>query len=162
MNFVESKKEKMIRRTMSSAINLLLIASFIAAPTSIVLLPTPSFANPLPFPPAETAEILEGLRTGTLTATAVGNLKRMGKESLKNLVSVINRLNYRASLKGSTYRLVITGLLLTDDPSKFVVTVGVVNPEKPMEIREYNLGLFTEDRPRKKTSLQAPMDVVSE
>jgi hypothetical protein len=51
-NFKHVQKEKMIRRTTSSTMDLLLIASFIAAPTSIVLLPTVSLAAPLPFPPA--------------------------------------------------------------------------------------------------------------
>lgn len=165
MHFVKSDhgQEKMSRRTMSRAMNLLLIASFIAAPTSIVLLPTLSFAAPLPVP-SWIAKIIRGLKTGTLTEIDLKNLKDSGKGSFKNLISVVNRINQLAAYERAPLILDVHGIVSPTNRSKVGVRVSIVNPDDGRVIRTYYLGLFNDDYrgTTKDASTQAPMANVSE
>lgn len=147
MHFDQSshgQKEKIIRRTMSSGMNLVLIASFIAAPASIVLLPTLSFAAPLPFPPTRAPKwmlaIVEHLKTtGELTQTDLDTLILKGGGGHKNhlvsyktLASIINRINQLAAQEKLSLRLKLdawagTKKLVFGD--KAAITVAVIKDE---------------------------------
>lgn len=143
MCFVESKharKEKITRRTMSSVVNLLLIASFITAPTSIVLLPTISFAAPLPAPTWMT-KILDNLKKGELAQSDLDTLGKKSKPSFNKLISIISRIDRLAVQQNSAFRLDVEGIGLPNDPSKVGTWVKVISQETEMQIAEYNTGV---------------------
>jgi len=166
MHFVKSKHVQngsMIRRTMSSSMNLLLVASFVAAPASIVLLPTISFAAPIPFPPTWMLPILASLKSGKLTSNDIDILKKKGNNSYKTLVSIINRIDQLAVQHRLPFRLEIPDILPSIGPDTVALKVIVVDSKTGKQIGEYDLGPATEDLgPMKKTSLQAPIGMVSE
>lgn len=171
MYFVESKHgrtEKMIRRTMSSAMNLLLIASFMTAPASIVLLPTLSFAAPLPLGPAWMLKIVANVRGGRLTSDDIQTLRdkskdAFGRYSYKNLISIISRIDQIGVQQNSPYRLDVHGFLLPDDKSKVAAWIKVISATSG-DTDEYNGGVYVDDtrKPMKKTSLQESMVDVTE
>src|SRR5262249_28544159 len=134
MNFVESK---MIRRTMASGLNPLLIASFIAAPASVVLLPTLSYAAPLPFAPLWMAQIVANLRHGRLLEDDIKTLIARGKESYKNLLSIISRINQLAAQQKLPYRLKIRASRQFLIRSRLAITVTVVNIKTKVESDAY-------------------------
>lgn len=155
------QKEKMIRRSMSSGINLLLIASFIAAPASNMFFPPISFAAPLPVPTWIT-KIVDGLKTGRLTKSDIDALKKNGAGSYKTLISLVSRINQLATAQKTPYRLDFSGILTVLDPSKVGVTGTVVDAATGKEIGEYDLGVWKYDLGPMKTSVQAPNAMVSD
>jgi hypothetical protein len=164
MNFVASDHgKKLIRRTMSSAMNLLLIASFIAAPASIVLLPPLSYAAPVPLGPTWMLKIVANLKGGKLTSDDIKTLRdqsknSLGKYSYKNLISIGNRIDELAVQQGSAYRLNIWGFGDPDDKTKIAGRVQVVT-EATGFTDEYVAGVFENDyrMPMKNTSIDDPM-----
>lgn len=143
MYFVEPKhaqKENITRRTMSSVMNLLLIASFVTAPTSIVLLPTISFAVPLPVPTWMT-RIVHNLRKGELTQSDLNTLEMKSKPSFNKLISIISRIDRLAVQQNSAFRLDVEGIGLPNDPSKVGTRVRVISQGTEMQIAEYNTGV---------------------
>lgn len=161
MHFADSnriQKEKTIRRTMFSGMNLLLIASFIAAPTAIVLLPPLSFAAPLPVP-AWVPKILDNLRYGTLSENNIDTLitlKERGGGSLKHLISIINRINELAAQQKISYRLVISLSRRFLNRSKVGVAVTVVD-STGKKFGEYDLGGATNDTGKPLRKILTPM-----
>lgn len=148
MHFVGSNRmqiEKLIRRTMCSGMNLLLIASFIAAPTSIVLLPTLSFANPLPFPPEWMTDFLYDLKTGKLTRRNLDAMNKKGKGSYKKVLSLINRINLLADQQKSPFRLNFAGLLRFIDPATVGIRLIVIDAKTGKEIGYFYLGVAKYD-----------------
>lgn len=166
MNFVASDHgKKMIRRTMSNAMNLVLIASFIAAPTSIVLLPTLSVAAPLPLGPAWMLKIAAHVRGGRLTSDDIKTLREQskdafGKYSYKNLISIISRIDQIGVQQNSPYRLDVHGFLLPDDKTKVAAWIKVVSATSG-DTDEYNGGVYVDDyrKPMKTTSVDALVNV---
>ena len=165
MHFVESKhaqKEKITRRTMSSVMNLLLIASFIVAPTSIVLSPPLCIAAPLPVP-TWMSKIIDNVKNGRLTPKDIDTLKTKSAGSYKTLLSIITRIDQLAAQQKSPFSLQETGILFNIAPNKVVVKVKIVNRVTREESDDYDLGAYTNDvRPMKKTSLQESMVDVTE
>lgn len=163
MHFVKSNRaqvEKMIRRTMSGGMNLIMIASFIAAPTSMVLFPPLSFAAPVPAPPAWIAEILLHLKqNGELSQLDIFALKEKGKSSYVTIRSIVNRINHYLALQNSPFRLVPTAVLLSDT-SKIDMTVTLVNINTKKNIEDVEFGIVANDeRPMEETSLPVPTKV---
>lgn len=162
MHFVDSNRaqvEQMIRRTISSGMNLILIASFIAAPASIVLLPTLSFAAPMPAPTGLVAAILRDLKeNGELSQINIIALKDKSNNSYVTVRSLVNRINHYLALQDSPFRLVLTAVLVFD-VSKVEMTVDVVNIKTKKKIEEIDFGSLKNDEPMEDTSLQAPKGV---
>lgn len=162
MHFIDSNRaqiEKMTRRTISSGMNLILIASFIAAPASIVLLPTFSFATPIPTPTGLVAAILRDLKeNGELSQITIIALKDKGNNSYVTVRSLVNRINHYLLLQNSPFRLVPTAVLAFD-VSKVEMTVDVINIKTKKKIDEIDFGSLKNDEPTEDTSLPAPMAV---
>jgi len=148
MNFADSnhrQKEKMIRRTMSSGLNLLLIASFIAAPTSVIFLPTLSSAHPLPFAPLWMSQIVDSLRHGRLLGPDIDTLVEKDDDSYQRLVSIINRINHLAAQQKLHYRLKVRKIPLLH--TRLAIKVSVVDVTKKEEkvVAEYDVGSTMND-----------------
>lgn len=149
MYFAETnhkQKEKMIRRTMASGLNLLLIASLIAAPTSVVLLPTLSYAAPLPFAPLWMSQIVDHLRHGRLLETDIDTLVEKDDDSYRRLVSIINRINHLAAQQKLHYRLRVRGIPLLRTRLSIKVTVVDVTTKKETVVGEYDVGSTMNDK----------------
>jgi len=153
------QKRKLIRRTIFSGMNLLLIASFIAAPTSIVLLPSLSFAvAPIPAPTDLEAAILSDLdRVGQLSGIDIANLKEAGKgkNGYVTVRSIVNRINHYLALRNSPFRLVSTAVLVLD--SKVGLTVTLVNIKTKRTIEKIEFDLLNYEEPIENTSVPAPV-----
>ena len=141
--FNDVRTKKLVRRTISSGLNLLIIASFLAAPTSIALLPSPSSAASLPAPAPWMADILKYLKDGNLF-DIIRILTGKADGSMKRLKALVNRINALANRMGLTNRLFVQ---IPDE-----VTIGdQIYPELVIfdgagkEIAKQKCGPFTYD-----------------
>lgn len=134
-----------VKHSMTSAMNLLLIASFIAGPTSIVFLPPLSFAAPLPFAPEWMTNFLNDLKTGSLTRSNLDTMNKKGKGSYRNVLSLINRINRLADQQKSPFRLHFSGLLRFINPGTVGITLIVLDAKTGKEIGYFYLGVAKYD-----------------
>lgn len=135
----------LFKRTISSGINLILIASFIAAPTSIVLLPSLSLAAPLPFPPEWMTNFVNDLKTGKLTRSSLDAMNKKANGSYKNVLSLISRINQLADQQKSPFRLGFSGLLRFIDPGTVGIRLIVIDTRIGKEVGYFYLGVAKYD-----------------
>ena len=139
--FSYAQREGMIRRATSSGMSLLIVASFLAAPSTLTLLPTASFAAPAPFIPDWILTILADADDGFLTTQDLDELAKRTKLDPDRARNVARRLTQSASRKGLTFTF--TAKVMKSTTPGTPDTLEIVVTYSPTKNITYSLGPVT-------------------